>query len=309
MTILRQFHVEYPGTTIWRDITSRVIGDVVFTEGRNVSLLGGPLPSASPAALQCAFDNHDGFFTKGAGSALGPGTRFRMQWRATTGDAWTTRYVGRLSEQRVRFQGSSRILTRWYGVLLYLTAGELPPRSYGGGTPQRTIGLMCDTVGVPAADRDFDTDTDNFPFTATETGYGGVRQFENLVNGFIYDTPDGKIRLEIPRTRMAKAVSARYSDVPAGAEIGIPPPEVQTNPFGIINHVTAELRVYSPTTGDMGTGIGMVGNPAHTDNSDPRRAGPVLRVHYPDWFSSQRWIASIGMARQFQCWETGDKYF
>ena len=56
---------------------------------------------------------------------------------------------------------------------------------------------------------------------------------------------------------MAKAVSARYSDAPNANELGIPPPEVQTNPFGIINHVTAELRVYEPTTGDMGTGVGM----------------------------------------------------
>ena len=150
-----------------------MIGDVQWTEGRNLSLLGGPLPPAVPATLQCTLDNATGYFTKGAGSALGPGARFRLQWRATTSDAWTTRYVGRLSERRVRFQGSSRILTRWYGVLLYLTAGELPPRSYGGGTPQRTIGLMCDTVGVPTVDRQFDTDTDNFPFTATETGYAG----------------------------------------------------------------------------------------------------------------------------------------
>ena len=256
MTILHRFHVEYPGMTVWLDITSRVIGDVQWTEGRNLSLLGGPLPSAVPATLQCILDNATGYFTKGAGSALGPGARFRLQWRATTSDAWVTRYVGRLSERRVRFEGSSRILTRWYGVLLYLTAGELPERSYGGGTPQRTIGLMCDTVSVPAADRQFDTDTDNFPFTATSSGYDGVRQFENLVNGFIYDTPDGKIRMELPPTRMAKSVTARYSDVPAGVEIGVPPPEVQTNPFGIINHVTAELRVYEPITGDMGAGIG-----------------------------------------------------
>ena len=257
MTVLARYHIQYPGTTPWVDVTGRVIDRVRWSEGRNLTLLGGPLPPAVPATLNCTLDNFDGHFTKGAGSTLGPGARFRLQWRATTGDAWVTRYIGRLSEQRVRFQGSSRIAVRWYGILVSLTAGELPPRSYGSGPPQRTIGLMCDTVGVAIADRDFDTDTANFPFTATEPGHAGVRQFENLVNGFIHDTPDGKVRLELPPTRAAKTVSATYSDVPAGAEIGIPPPEVQTNPFGIINHVTGELRVFSPTTGDTGVTISL----------------------------------------------------
>ena len=258
MTVLARYHIQYPGTTPWVDVTGRVIGDAKWSEGRNLALLGGPLPPAVPATLNCTLDNFDGFFTKGAGSALGPGARFRLQWRATAGDAWATRYIGRLSEQRVRFQGSSRIAVRWYGILIRLTASELPPRSYGGGTPQRTIGLMCDTVGVAVADRDFDTDTDNFPFTATDAGYAGVRQFENLVNGFVYDTPDGRIRLELPAARAGKTVSARYSDVPAGAEIGIPPPEVQTNPFGIVNQVDAELQVFSNRQPAIRTGLSAV---------------------------------------------------
>ena len=251
MTVLARYHIQYPGTTTWVDVTSRVIGDAKWTEGRNLTLLGGPLPPAVPATLNCTLDNFDGFFTKGAGSALGPGARFRLQWRATTGDAWGTRYLGRLSEQRVRFQGSSRIAVRWYGVLLHLTGSNIPSRTYGNRTPEIIFGQICDLAGVPMADRDFDTDTETVAITAAE-GYPGVLQFADLVNGFIYDTPDGKVRLELPPTRAAKTVSANYSDVPAGAEIGIPPPEVQTNPFGIVNQVDAELRVFSPATGDTG---------------------------------------------------------
>ena len=270
MTILRRFHVQYPSTTAWVDITSRVIGDVRWTEGRNLTLLGGPLPPAIPATLQCTFDNHDGFFTTGAGSAFGPGARFRLQWRALATDAWVTRFVGRLSEYRLRTGIDARIRLRFYGALLYLTAGELPERNYGSREPQLTMGLMCDTVGVPAADRDFDTSTDMFAITAAQ-GYAGVVQFEDLVSGFIYDTPDGKVRLELPATRTAKVVSQRYTDVaPAANELGIPPPEVQTNPFGIINHVIGELRVFSPLTGDDGVTVHFA------DQLN-------LTVEWPDW--------------------------
>ena len=270
MTILRRFHVQYPSTTAWVDITGRVIGNVRWTEGRNLTLLGGPLPPAVPASMQCTFDNNDGYFTTGVAGAFGPGARFRMQWRATTGDAWTTRFVGRLSEYRLRTGFNARLTLRFYGALLYLTAGELPERNYGSREPELTMGLMCDTVGVPAADRNFDTSTDMFAITAAQ-GYAGVIQFADLVSGFIYDTPDGKVRLELPATRTAKAISQRYTDATPGAnELGIPPPEVQTNPFGIINHVTGELRVFSPLTGDEGVTVDL-----------GRQLN--LTVGWPDW--------------------------
>ena len=251
MTILRRFQIQYPSTTAWVDITDRVIGDVRFTEGRNLSLLGGPLPPAVPATLTATLDNATGYFTKGAGRAFGPGARFRLQWRATTNDGWITRYIGRLSEQRIRFQGSSRIPTRWYGALIHLTGGNLTGRTYGNQTAPVILGAMCDVSGVPGGDRDFDADATLVALSAG-AGYAGVIQLSNLVNGFVYDTPDGKIRFELPPSRDAKTVSARYSDVPVGNEIGIPPPEVLTNPFGIVNQVDGELRVFSPETGAVG---------------------------------------------------------
>ena len=246
MTVLHRFHVEYPGTTVWLDITDRVIGDVRWTEGRNLSLLGGPLPPAVPATLQCTLDNATGFFTKGAGSAFGPGARFRMQWRATAGDAWATRFVGRYSEGRIRFQGSSRLRARFYGALIHLTGADLPARSYGLRTPEQHMTEIADEAGIPAIDRDFDTSATLYPVTLGG-GYAGVVQFADTVEGFIYDTPDGKVRLELAATRTGKAVSASYTDAAKiGAEIEIPPPDVLTNPFGLLNHVNGELRVYGP---------------------------------------------------------------
>ena len=213
------------------------------------------MPPAVPATLTATLDNATGYFTKGAGSALGPGARFRLQWRATTGDAWTTRYTGRLSERRIRFLGSSRITTRWYGVLIHLTGSNLPSRTYGERTPDIIMGEICDAAGVPATDRDFDTDIDTVAITTSE-GYTGVLQFADLVDAFIYDTPDSKVRMELPATRAAKAISASYTDTAlTGTEIEIPPPEVLTNPFGIINHVQGELRIFSPAAGDDGIQI------------------------------------------------------
>ena len=161
MTVLARYHIQYPGTTPWVDVTGRVIGDAKWSEGRNLTLLGGPLPPAVPATLNCTLDNFDGFFTKGAGSALGPGARFRLQWRATTGDAWATRYLGRLSERRVRFQGSSRIAVRWYGALVHLTGSNIPGRIYGNRAPEVIMGQICDAANVPTDEREFDTDAVN----------------------------------------------------------------------------------------------------------------------------------------------------
>ena len=258
MTILTRYHVQYPGTTAWVNITSRVIGGLQFTEGRNLALLGGPLPSAVPATLTCTLDNADGFFTKGAGSMFGPGARFRFQWRATTGDAWTTRYTGRLSERRVQFRGSSRIAVRWYGALITLTTSEIAGRTYGEQTPQVIMGQFCDSARVPDDARDFDTDADTTSITApARLGRSTrIRGFGSRVH--LRTLPTGKSALNCPRPAMQKSLPAPYVDGnAAGSETEIPPPEVLTNPFGVINAVDGELRVFRPATGSTGTDISL----------------------------------------------------
>ena len=254
MTILRRFHVQYPSTTAWVNITSRVIGDVDWTEGRNVSLLGGPLPSAVPATLTCTLDNFDGYWTKGAGMAFGPGALFRMQWRATTGDAWTTRYTGQLFEYRPRQAANlSRIAVRFYGALIRFTTADVREQTYGDSTPDVIMGEMADAVGLADTARDFDTSVETYSITVP-SGYGGVTTFADLVQGFIYDTPDNQVRLELQATRNAKAISESFTDTdPLAGEMSIPPPESATNPFGIINQIDGELRVFTPATDNTGT--------------------------------------------------------
>ena len=254
MTILTRYHVQYPFTTAWRNITSRVIGDVNWTEGRNVSLLRGPLPPAVPATLTCTLDNSNGFWTKGAGMAFGPGALFRMQWRATTGGAWTTRYTGQLFEYRPRQTDSlSRITVRFYGALIRFTTAEVREQTYGDSTPDVIMGEMADAVGLADTARDFDTSAETYSITVP-SGYAGVIAFADLVQGFVYDTPDNQVRLELQATRDAKAISESFTDTdPLAGEMSIPPPESATNPFGIINQVDGVLRVFTPATDNTGT--------------------------------------------------------
>ena len=52
----------------------RVIGNVALREGRNVATLGGPIIPSQCSALQLVLNNFDGYYTFGAGMALGPGS-------------------------------------------------------------------------------------------------------------------------------------------------------------------------------------------------------------------------------------------
>ena len=225
----------------------RVIGDVSLREGRNVSVLGGPDIPSECSALQLVLNNHDGYYTTGAGSALGPGSRVRLQWRAVATDAWVTRFVGSLSELATGNLDIPIMITRWIGTLYRFTSGNIPERLIINQTPQSIMTVLCDAAGIPAADRDFDTDTEEYN-RQLSPGYGGVQEVQAMVNGFIYDAPDGKVRLELPATRAAKAVVARYTDGdPTSNELGVPPPRRVTRPFGIINHVDGQYHYGTPT--------------------------------------------------------------
>ena len=225
----------------------RVIGDVSLREGRNVSVLGGPDIPSECSALQLVLNNHDGYYTTGAGAALGPGSRVRLQWRAVAADAWVTRFVGSLSELSTGNLDIPIMITRWVGTLYRFTSGNIPERLIINQTPQSIMTVLCDAAGIPAADRQFDTLATLYN-RQLSPGYGGVQEVQAMVNGFIYDTPDGKVRLELPATRAAKAVVARYTDGdPTATELGVPPPRRLTRPFGIINHIDGEYHYYTPT--------------------------------------------------------------
>ena len=249
-----QFDLE--GSGVFVDAPAeRVIGDIKCREGRNQSRLGGPVIPSQCSAFTMFLNNFDGYYTKGAGKALKPGSLARIQWRAVSSDAWVTRFQGRLSEKGVKYSGFSFLRTRWVGPLYYLTSGRIDGRLVLSNTPQQVMTVLADAGGVPGDARDFDTSATTYN-RQLPGGYSGVTELESMVGGFVYDSPDYQVRLELPATRTAKVSAATYTDAnPTGAMLGISPPEEFTRPFGIINHVQGQYEYYTPE--DM-TGMGMV---------------------------------------------------
>ena len=157
--------------------------------------------------------------------ALGPGSKVRLQWKAVAADAWVTRFVGSLSELSTGTDANPIMITRWLGPLYKFTSGNVPGGVFVNQTAAHMLGVLCDRAGIPAADRDFDVDATEY----SRERPGWLRRrfldIENMVRGFVYDGPDGKVRLEFPATRTAKAVVARYTDGdPTAAELGVPAP-------------------------------------------------------------------------------------
>ena len=128
----------------------------------------------------------------------------------STGDAWATRYVGRLSEQRVRFRGASslriaRALVRHVLIGLTSRANSRPVPTAAvnnTATHHRAMTVLADTrrafrrrIGTLTAVLHF------FPLQRPPDAGLFQRECGNSrtsSNGFIHDTPDGKVRLELP---------------------------------------------------------------------------------------------------------------
>ena len=113
---LIQWQFELDGETgVWNTQTGRVEGEAILREGLAIESLGGPEADGRTSSLQLILNNATGWWTKGAGSGYGPGSRVRMRWRATTGDNWEVRFVGTLAESYPEHRGYSRIRSRWLG--------------------------------------------------------------------------------------------------------------------------------------------------------------------------------------------------
>ena len=244
---LVRWQFDLDGSDVFTDAPAeRVIGGAGLREGRNVAQLGGPIIPSQCSALQLVLNNHDGYYTFGAGMTLGPGSKVRLQWKAVAADAWVTRFVGSLSELVTGTDANPIMITRWVGALYRFTSGNIPGRLIINQTPQSIMTVLSDAAGIPVADRDFDRNATLYN-RQLSPGYAGVQEVQTMVGGFIYDAPDGKVRLELPPTRAGKAVVARYTDGdPTAAELGVPPPRRLTRPFGIINHVDGEYHYYTP---------------------------------------------------------------
>lgn len=245
--VLHRWHVDLLGNDTWTEITNRVHGTAVLTEGRNIASIGGPPPPPRCSAMQMTLSNEGGYFTIGAGAMLGPASRIRLQWRATSGDAWTTRFLGLFSEGNLATDQQIPLYqVRWVGYLWRVTSGNVPGRNLIEHTVNEMLDVVFNVAGIPAAFRNFDAATGDHN-RAIAAGYQGIADIAAIDGSFVYDGPDGRVRREDPDVRAAGAVGGRYTDgIPAAAELGIPAPQLLTRPFGIVNHVDGQLQVFSP---------------------------------------------------------------
>ena len=202
-----QFDLDRSG--VWSTQTGRVEGEALFREGLAIEGLGGPEADGRTSSLQLTLNNSDGWWTKGAGSAYGPGSRVRLRWRAVATDAWQVRFVGTLAESYPEHRGYSRIRSRWLGPLWKLKSGRIPERTVIDRTAPEIMGELCQAAGIPVADRNFDADATDYGFTLA-AGYAGVTAFLSAVNGRVWDTPEGQVRLELQATRDAATVQQTY---------------------------------------------------------------------------------------------------
>ena len=239
---LIQWQIQYPSETVWTNITGRVIREAVFREGRAIEQLGGPEADGRTSSLSLILNNSDGYFTKGAGSEY-DNSRVRLRWRKAIGDAWEVRFVGRLSERRLVFEGYSLIRTRWLGALWKLKAGSIPKRTAIGTIGEIALELAT-AAGIPASEQNFPTGGDDYGLSL-QAGYEGVRDFLGLVAGTMFDDPEGRVTLETETVRAARAVSQTYREG-VGSGIEIAPPDSQTKPFGIINELDLQVQVFNP---------------------------------------------------------------
>ena len=109
-------------------------------EGRNVAQLGGPVIPSQCSALQLVLNNFDGYYTFGAGMALGPGSRRcvcsgrpspRMPGLHGLSAAYRTLATGT--------DANPIMITRWVGALYRFTSGRIPGRLIINQTPQSRL--------------------------------------------------------------------------------------------------------------------------------------------------------------------------
>ena len=241
---LIQWQIQFPGESVWTNITGRVIGEAVFREGRTIEQLGGPEVDGRTSSLSLILNNSSGYFTKGAGAAYEAGSQIRLRWRTAITDAWEVRYRGSLSESRSDFRTFAFIRTRWLGNLWKLKSGTIPERTVIG-TIGEIVTEIATAAGIAATDQNFPTGGDNYGLRL-QKGYAGARDFLGLVRATMFDDPEGRVTLETETVRAARAVSQTYRETGAG-ELTIPPPRSLSLPFGIINDLELTVQVFNPT--------------------------------------------------------------
>ena len=230
----------------WTDISDHIAGEAVMTEGADPGSLGGVIqPRASVMSLPIS--DADGFFDTPAGRRLvEPGARLRFSWGMSANDL-SERYNGWLTG--VRRTDNDVLATEWAGNLWRITAASVGkvPRLFRDRTLPSIFQELAEGNGIPDFAVVADADTTIYNLSVSG-GLDGLIDVTEIGEGVVYDQPDGRIRMELPPTRVGKTVSLRWADeTPQSGEAGIPRPHDLRQAFGVLNFAQAEIHIYAPT--------------------------------------------------------------
>ena len=218
----------------WHDITDRVVGEVIFREGREVDSLGGVLPTTNPSTLSFAVNNQDSFFSKPTiwRDRLSPGAVCRLRIGGTTATG-VTRFIGTMI--RRDSQDDSTYITEWSNDLFKISGGrnnKPDDTTYYDKTIQELWELVCIRAGVSPdlidSDSGFGRAT---PTLRLEPGLDGIEQIQDISGGSVYNiirNDKSVLYLESPDTRYNRLINSAYYE-PGGSPTSVvtdPPPAV-----------------------------------------------------------------------------------
>ena len=242
-----QFEMQAWGRTTWTDVSERIGGQAVLTEGRSIDSLGGGLPTPRPSTMNVPLDDTDGYFSMGDGRDLSlPGALIRVSWAATDTATKTVRFQGQLSARRR--VDNDIIQTEWAGPMWKLSSSQTnrKDRLFIRQTAAHMFTEIAQESGI---DRDdvIVSGTSTRTNRLVQASLSGIQDIEAAYSAFAYDTPDGKLKLELPSERTPKTISHKWTDLtPTGDEKGIRRPSDLLQAFGIVNRATVNLEVFAP---------------------------------------------------------------
>ena len=246
MPVFPTFEIYDDVDDVWLPINDYVVGEAVFTEGRDISSLGGALPTIAASTLTLSLDNFYGDLDKGQlGRALRIGSEGRLKVGSTPTTS-LTRFQGRLTKRDS--QDGKTYSVEWADELWKFAAGRNNESINFRNTRINDIWVqLCQYSGIDVnkvyAD-DFGQDKYSPVLPVGKTGF---QLLQDLSGGAIWPAVNGGLYLQSGELREARRATRTYYE-PGGKVDGVAVPKVRRiqNTSGIVNDVPVIARVTFP---------------------------------------------------------------